>query len=71
MKILLTLLTSIFLTKNSFAVETNAKQALLFDQETKTIIFEKNADDLMSPSSMSKIMTIYLRKIQRVVFILD
>ena len=60
MKILLTLLISTIFIKNSFALETKAKQALLFDQETKTIIFEKNADDLMSPSSMSKIMTIYL-----------
>ena len=60
MKILITLFMGFFFIKNSFALETNAKQALLYDQETKTIIFEKNADDLMSPSSMSKIMTIYL-----------
>ena len=42
-----------------FALDTTAKQAILYDYETKTIIFEKNSEDLMSPSSMSKIMTIY------------
>ena len=43
----------------SFSLETTAKQAILYDYETKSIIFEKNSDELMSPSSMSKIMTIY------------
>ena len=42
-----------------FSIETPAKQGILFDYETKSIIFEKNSDELMSPSSMSKIMTIY------------
>merc|ERR1711991_789207 len=52
--------------KFCFAIDTPAKQALLYDLETNTIIFEKNADDLMSPSSMSKVMTIYylFKKIQ-------
>ncbi len=40
-------------------METVAKQALLYDLSTNTIILEKNSDELMSPSSMSKIMTIY------------
>ncbi len=50
-----------FVTKTSFAqaIETVAKQGILYDYETKSILFEKNADELMSPSSMSKIMTIY------------
>ena len=42
-----------------FALDTTAKQAILYDYETKTIIFEKNSEELMSPSSMSKIMTMY------------
>ena len=52
--------------KFCFGIDTPAKQALLYDLETNTIIFEKNADDLMSPSSMSKVMTIYylFKKIQ-------
>ncbi len=43
----------------SESLDTIAKQGILFDYETKSIIFEKNAEELMSPSSMSKIMTIY------------
>ena len=45
--------------KESKSLDTKAKQAILFDYETKSVIYEKNADELMSPSSMSKIMTIY------------
>ena len=51
----------LFIIKTSFvqAIETPAAQAILYDYETKSVIFKKNADELMSPSSMSKIMTIY------------
>jgi D-alanyl-D-alanine carboxypeptidase (penicillin-binding protein 5/6) len=49
----------ILFSNNSNSIETIAKQAMLFDYETKSVIFEKNSEDLMSPSSMSKIMTIY------------
>ena len=51
----------LFIIKSSFvqAIETQAKQGILYDYETKSVLFEKNADELMSPSSMSKIMTIY------------
>ena len=51
----------LFIIKASFvqAIETPAAQGILYDYETKAVIFEKNADELMSPSSMSKIMTIY------------
>ena len=45
--------------RQSGALETIAKQGILYDYESQSIIFEKNADELMSPSSMSKIMTIY------------
>ena len=37
-----------------------AKQAILVDYETGTVLLEKNADELMHPSSMTKIMTTYL-----------
>ena len=43
----------------SFSLDTKAKQAIIYDLETNTVIYEKNADDLMSPSSMSKLMTVY------------
>ncbi|MAI29132.1 MAG: D-alanyl-D-alanine carboxypeptidase [Rickettsiales bacterium] len=51
----------LLITKTSYvqAIETTAVQGILYDYETKSILFEKNADELMSPSSMSKIMTIY------------
>ena len=44
---------------NVYSLSTSAEQAILYDVETETVIFEKNADDLMSPSSMSKLMTVY------------
>jgi len=37
-----------------------AKQALLLDMETGTVLFEKNADQQMPTSSLSKLMTMYL-----------
>jgi len=43
----------------SFALETSAKQAILIDINTNSVLFSKNADQAMTPSSMSKIMTIY------------
>ena len=42
------------------AVETTARQAFLVDATTWTVLLEKNADELMAPSSMSKVMTVYL-----------
>ena len=47
-------------------VETSAKQAIILDYDTGTVLFEKNADQLMAPSSMSKLMTVYMvfRKLQ-------
>jgi D-alanyl-D-alanine carboxypeptidase (penicillin-binding protein 5/6) len=42
------------------AIETSAREALLLDAETGTVLLEKEADTSMPPASMSKIMTIYL-----------
>jgi len=39
-------------------IETEAPYAFLIDEDTRTILFEKNADELMSPASMSKLMTL-------------
>lgn len=41
-------------------IETSARQALLVDFTTGTVLYEKNADELMPPSSMSKLMTAYM-----------
>lgn len=45
---------------SSLKIETIAKQVLLIDFTTGVILLEKNADELMHPSSMTKIMTAYL-----------
>ncbi len=41
-------------------IETAAKQAVVIDFNTGAVLLEKNADDLMTPSSMSKLMTVYM-----------
>ncbi len=44
----------------AWSFETKAKQAILIDFETGATLFEKNADEIMFPASMTKIMTAYL-----------
>ncbi len=44
----------------ALALESPARQVILVDDVTGTTLFEKNADESMVPSSMSKIMTIYM-----------
>jgi len=41
-------------------IETQAAQAYLVDMETGAVLLDKNADELMPPSSMSKMMTAYM-----------
>ncbi len=41
-------------------LDTIAKQAILVDLTSNTVLFEMNADERMAPSSMSKIMTGYM-----------
>jgi D-alanyl-D-alanine carboxypeptidase (penicillin-binding protein 5/6) len=40
--------------------ETPAKQTILTDHATGTVLFEKNSDQAMPPSSMAKLMTLYI-----------
>jgi D-alanyl-D-alanine carboxypeptidase (penicillin-binding protein 5/6) len=42
------------------AFETAAKQALIIDHQTGSLLLEKNADELVHPASMTKLMTLYL-----------
>jgi len=42
------------------AIETLAKQAVLMDADTGTILYEKEADVPMPPASMSKLMTVFM-----------
>ena len=42
------------------AFETSAKQAIVTDFQTGSVLFDKNADEAVHPASMSKLMTLYL-----------
>ncbi len=42
------------------AIETQAKQAYIVDLKTGTVLLDKNSDELMPPSSMSKMMTAHM-----------
>jgi len=42
------------------SIDSEAREALLVDFETGTVLFEKAAQDPMPPSSMSKLMTVYM-----------
>jgi D-alanyl-D-alanine carboxypeptidase (penicillin-binding protein 5/6) len=44
----------------AFAIDSVAKEALLVDETTWTVLFEKNADNPVPPASMTKMMTVYL-----------
>ena len=41
-------------------LDTGARQAFVMDFDTDTVLLEKNADERMPPSSMSKLMTMYM-----------
>lgn len=41
-------------------IDTQAQQAIVLDYHTGRVIYEKNADQRMHPSSMTKIMTAYM-----------
>lgn len=48
-------------------IETQARQAYIVDLKTGTVLLDKNSDELMPPSSMSKMMTVHMlfEKIQK------
>jgi D-alanyl-D-alanine carboxypeptidase (penicillin-binding protein 5/6) len=54
------LLSSLAAGASAQSIETSARQAIVIDYNTGAVLLEKNADELMTPSSMSKLMTIYL-----------
>ncbi|MCQ4159139.1 D-alanyl-D-alanine carboxypeptidase [Roseomonas sp. GC11] len=41
-------------------LDTSAQQAIMIDCDTGAVLLEKNADERMPPSSMSKLMTMYV-----------
>lgn len=44
----------------STALETIAREAILIETSTAKVLFEKNADRLMPPASLSKMMTVFM-----------
>jgi serine-type D-Ala-D-Ala carboxypeptidase (penicillin-binding protein 5/6) len=50
----------LFAPGNAVAIQTAAKQALVVDYQTGSVLLEKNADQSIHPASMSKLMTLYL-----------
>ena len=42
------------------AIETTAKQALIVDYETGSVLYDKNGDQPVQPASMTKLMTLYI-----------
>jgi D-alanyl-D-alanine carboxypeptidase (penicillin-binding protein 5/6) len=54
-------LTAIFCpVSQAFAIDTAAKQAFMIDMNTHSVMLNKSGDEKMHPSSMSKLMTIYI-----------
>ncbi|MGL6188236.1 MAG: D-alanyl-D-alanine carboxypeptidase family protein, partial [Holosporales bacterium] len=45
---------------SSLEFQVEAPQAILYDMLTETVLFEKDADQIMPPSSMTKMLLIYL-----------
>jgi len=41
-------------------IKSPAKQVIIYDHEADEILFEKNADQIMKPASMAKVMTTYI-----------
>jgi len=56
----LTLTTFVLSAAFAEAIDTKAREAILIDPSTGTVILNKNADEQMPPASMSKLMTAYL-----------
>jgi len=59
MKVLITLI-CLVISSNSYALSTDSTHAILIDYSSGEKIFEKNADSKMYPSSMTKLMTVYV-----------
>jgi len=41
-------------------IKSPAKQVIIYDHEANEVLFEKNADQIMKPASMAKVMTAYV-----------
>ena len=59
-RILIGLVATVGLTAPLAAFEISAREAILIDETTNTILYQKNADGPTEPSSMTKLMTVFL-----------
>ncbi len=59
MKFILTFSITFLISLNAYSIDTKADQAIVIDFLTGEVLFEKNADELMPPASMTKIMSVY------------
>ncbi|WES31197.1 D-alanyl-D-alanine carboxypeptidase family protein [Varunaivibrio sulfuroxidans] len=57
---LVILVASVGFSSRAQAIETNAKQAILIDAQTMSVLYQKDGFVSMPPASMSKLMTLYL-----------
>jgi len=60
LKYILPLLAILSFNSAAAGISTKAKYALLVDADTNQVLYEKNSKTRMAPSSMSKLMTVYI-----------
>ena len=60
MKFCFLLLIFIFRISHLWAIDTKAEQVIVIDFKNNEVLFEKNADQLVPPASMTKIMSVYI-----------
>ena len=58
--IILSTLYSSISVSNILDITTPAKQVIIYDHEVDQVLFQKNADELMKPASMAKVLTAYI-----------
>ena len=59
MRLISLFLLTIFFSQSLNAIDTKSEQAIVIDFDTNETLFEKNADQITPPASMTKIMTVY------------
>ena len=59
MRLIAFFLFTFFISQSLKAIDTKADQAIVIDYNTNEILFQKNADQIVPPASMTKIMTVY------------
>ena len=60
MQFIIIILLLLFINRSAITIDTKATQDIVYDYNTKEVIFEKDADKLTYPASMTKIMTAYV-----------